>query len=212
MVAKFCGADKSDIGDDFNHYMRMIFGACLNAISHSSKECIKNIHLQEDKSCLRINLQAKLVFSLEQIILFGKLVHEIEFLEENGDRDPLLFTTYRYCTRCIQTVLNDSNLQVIVLFTCNVQLCLLSIKQQFETSSAQVQAIGLQVLKSMVQKSTNVEDNTFLIYFAGEHIKDIFMIIQKILKVFLIFCYSLSCLVIINLLKLLAKSRFVICS
>ncbi|XP_048328605.2 protein SWEETIE isoform X2 [Ziziphus jujuba] len=148
--------DKSDIGDDFIHYMQMILGACLNAMSNLSKDCIESIHLVENKSDLRISLQAQLVFSLEQIISFAKLVHDMEFLEENGDSDPVFLMMYKNCTRCIHTVLGDSNIQV--------------------------QAIGLQVLKGMVQKSTNVEDNTFLIYFAGECIKDIFMIIQKTLK------------------------------
>lgn len=48
----------------------------------------------------------------------------------------------------------------------------------------QVEAIGLQVLKGVVQRDTNAEDKTFLIFFAGELIEDIFKIIQKMLKVF----------------------------
>jgi hypothetical protein len=56
-----------------------------------------------------------------------------------------------------------------------------------EISSAQVQAIGLQVLKNMVQKGMNIEDNTFVIFLVGEHIRDIFSITQKMLKVFSFF-------------------------
>jgi hypothetical protein len=53
-----------------------------------------------------------------------------------------------------------------------------------EISSAQVQAIGLQVLKNMLQKGMNIEENTFVIFLVGEHIRDIFSITQKMLKVF----------------------------
>lgn len=52
-----------------------------------------------------------------------------------------------------------------------------------EFSFTQVQAIGLQVLKSSVQKAT-IEDSAFVIFLVGEHIIDIFTIIQKTLKVF----------------------------
>ena len=48
----------------------------------------------------------------------------------------------------------------------------------------QAQAIGLQVLKNMVQMGTNVEDNAFVMFFAGELITDIFVMMQKMLKVF----------------------------
>lgn len=49
---------------------------------------------------------------------------------------------------------------------------------------AQVQTIGLQVLKGLVQKSTNVEDSTFSMLFVGELAADFFVIIQNTLKVF----------------------------
>lgn len=54
-----------------------------------------------------------------------------------------------------------------------------------EFSFTQVQAIGLQVLKSSVQKAT-IEDSAFVIFLVGEHIIDIFTIIQKTLKVFFV--------------------------
>jgi hypothetical protein len=57
-------------------------------------------------------------------------------------------------------------------------------EQLMEISSAQVQAIGLQVLKNMLQKGMNIEENTFVIFLVGEHIRDIFSITQKMLKVF----------------------------
>lgn len=121
MLIKFCVADKSDVGDDFIHHIRVIFGACLNELSNLSKDCIQSIHLLENKSDLCILQQAKLVFSLEQILLFAKLIHDMEFLEQDGDRGrPVYFTMFKHCTKCIQTVLSDSNIQVNSSFACNI--------------------------------------------------------------------------------------------
>lgn len=50
----------------------------------------------------------------------------------------------------------------------------------------QIQAIGLQVLKSIAQRSNNVENNSFLMFFSGELFGDIFAIIRKMLKVFIV--------------------------
>ncbi|OWM90253.1 hypothetical protein CDL15_Pgr006574 [Punica granatum] len=45
-----------------------------------------------------------------------------------------------------------------------------------------VQAIGLQVLRGMLQRETNVEENGFLLFFTVELIKDISSIVLKILQ------------------------------
>lgn len=49
---------------------------------------------------------------------------------------------------------------------------------------SQVQEIGLQVLRNLIQKGTNVEDDTFLMLFVGELASDFFLIMQNMLKVF----------------------------
>ncbi|XP_030484965.2 protein SWEETIE isoform X1 [Cannabis sativa] len=136
--------------------MRVIFGICLNAIANLSKDCIQKIHLLENKSGLRTLWQAKLAFSLEQTILVAQLIDEIGCPGEHSDGDQVYFHMFKICIECIQNVLNDSNIQV--------------------------QAIGLQVLKGVIQRGTNADDNVFLMFFAGELIEDIFMIIQKSLK------------------------------
>ncbi|EXB97166.1 hypothetical protein L484_008656 [Morus notabilis] len=148
--------DKYKVGDDGVAQMRMILGTCLDAIANLSKDCIKRIHLLESKSDLCTLWQSKLAFSLEQTILFAKLVHEMECLGEHTDNDSVYFIVFKYCTECIQTTLTDSNMRV--------------------------QAIGFQVLKGMVQRPTNAEENAFLMFFAGELVKDIFVIIQKMLQ------------------------------
>lgn len=56
--------------------------------------------------------------------------------------------------------------------------------------SAQVQAIGLQVLKTTVQRALIPEENTFVIFLVGEQIGDIFTLIQQMLKVFVFLCTS----------------------
>ncbi|XP_059452821.1 protein SWEETIE isoform X2 [Corylus avellana] len=149
--------ENPELGDDGILHLRAVLGTCLNMVANLTKDCIDGIHLLENKrSTLRKLLQMKLVFCVEQTITFTKLVHEIQCLGKSKGSDPIYFTLFKYCTECIRTLLADSNIQV--------------------------QAIGLQVLKNMVQKGMNIEDNTFIIFLVGEHIRDIFSITQKMLK------------------------------
>lgn len=93
--------------------MRKILRTCLNVITDLTKDCIKCIHLQGNKSSdLHILQQMKLAFSLEQIISFAKLGYEMDYLEENTDGDLVYYTMFKYGTKCVQTVLSDSNRQV----------------------------------------------------------------------------------------------------
>ncbi|BBH06892.1 HEAT repeat-containing protein [Prunus dulcis] len=104
--------DKSGIGEDGILHMRKILRTCLNVITDLTKDCIKCIHLQENKSSdLHILQQTKLAFSLQQIISFAKLGYEMDYLEDNTDGDLVYYTMFKYCTKCVQTVLSDSNKQ-----------------------------------------------------------------------------------------------------
>lgn len=47
----------------------------------------------------------------------------------------------------------------------------------------QVQATALQVLKSLVQRYNNTEEKSFVIFFVGELIGDIFSLMQRALLV-----------------------------
>lgn len=58
-------------------------------------------------------------------------------------------------------------------------------------SHRQVQAIGLQVLKSKVQRCTNRDENKVMMFFVGVLVRDIFSLIQMMLKV-LFFSFFLS--------------------
>lgn len=165
--------------------MRKILRTCLNVITDLTKDCIKCIHLQENKSSdLHILQQTKLAFSLQQIISFAKLGYEMDYLEDNTDGDLVYYTMFKYCTKRVQTVLSDSNKQVHPYACCIPLWSLFPSMRQLKQFCAQVQTIGLQVLKGLVQKSTNVEDSTFSMLFVGELAADFFVIIQNTLKVF----------------------------
>ncbi|KAF2313762.1 hypothetical protein GH714_013249 [Hevea brasiliensis] len=147
----------SEHGDDGSPRLRAILGTCLNLIADLTKDCIKGIHFVENKrSESRKLLQLKLSFSLEQTISLAKVACQMKCLGETKSRSPFCFTVFKYCSKYFQTVLSDSNLQV--------------------------QAIGLQVLKTTLQRSTDKEDITFLIFFCGELVTDILTMMQTKLK------------------------------
>ena len=77
------------------------------------KDCIKGIHLLENKrpGLLKL-LQLKLSFSIEQMMLFAKLVYESEYGRHAEDSNAICLAVLKYCSKYIQTVLNDSNVQV----------------------------------------------------------------------------------------------------
>lgn len=107
-----CAAENFKLGDEGSHYLRAILGTCLNVLANLIKECIKGIHLLDNKrSDLRKLLQMKLAFSVEQTVSFAKLVHGIHCLGSNSS-DAIYFTLLKYCTECIRMSLVDSNIQV----------------------------------------------------------------------------------------------------
>ncbi|XP_061978756.1 protein SWEETIE isoform X3 [Populus nigra] len=148
--------DSAEHGNNSSH-LRAILGTCLNVIADLIKDCIKGIHLLENKrSDLLKLLQLKLSFSIEQMMLFAKLVYESVYGRQAEDSNTICLAVLKYCSKYIQTVLKDSNVQV--------------------------QAIGLQVLKTMTQRSTSIEDSSFFIFFSGELVTEIFHIIHTSLK------------------------------
>ncbi|XP_050228760.1 protein SWEETIE isoform X2 [Mercurialis annua] len=145
--------DSSEHGDDGSLYLRASFGACLNLISDLTKDCIKGIQFLENKrSDLRKLLQLKLAFSMEQIMSLAKLA--CQYLGETNP--PICFEVFKCCIKYVHIILSDSN--------------------------SQVQAIGLQVLKTTLQRSTDLEDTNFLLCFCGELVTDILTMIQTKLK------------------------------
>ncbi|KAM7267217.1 hypothetical protein ACFE04_009383 [Oxalis oulophora] len=141
------------LGDDGKCQHEAVLGTYLNVITDLSTNCINNIHKSENKkSEQRKLLHSKLAFSLEQTILLAKVAWEIECVED-GNPSSICFAVFKYCTKCVQAALSDSDIQV--------------------------QAIGLQVIKSMFQRESPLEGSIFLEFFIGELIQDIFTMLQK---------------------------------
>lgn len=148
--------EKSTLDEDALCYLRTITGACLNVNVNLTNDCIKSIHMLEDKMTNSSKLpQKKLAFSLEQIITFAKLSYEIELISENQESKAIFYGMLCHCSNSFHEVLNDRYIQV--------------------------QAIGLQTLTGVIRDS-NAESNTFLIFFIGELLNDIFGIIKLALK------------------------------
>ncbi|XP_057757016.1 protein SWEETIE isoform X1 [Arachis stenosperma] len=143
--------------DDGALQLRELFGTCLSVVAAMTKDCIEGFHLQEIRgSNLRKLIQMKLVFSLEQSISIAKLALELKCVADGETSNSLCANALRYCIRCIQTVLNDSNLEI--------------------------QVLGLQFLKARVQRDANTEDKSFIMFLVGELITNIFTLIQKTFK------------------------------
>lgn len=155
-----------------------------------TKDCIKGIHLLDNKkSDSRKLIQTKLAFSFEQTILLAMLTHQC--LAKRTDGNLLHFTLLKHCAESIRNVLGDTNMQVIIYlieqgqFPCSLHsLCeKIVIVPTVSHFILQVQAIGLQVLKGVLQKETNAEDISFLTFFTGEVIEDIFSMALNMLEV-----------------------------
>ncbi|KAK9742494.1 hypothetical protein RND81_03G176900 [Saponaria officinalis] len=132
--------------------LQMITGACQDAILNFVKDCIEAIHRLENRtSSLRKLVYAKLTFCLEQMLFFADLMYKIDPSPEND----CSMNISRGCIRSISPVLVDANIHV--------------------------QAIGLQVLKNMIQKTLNSNSHSFMLFVSGELLKDILMVIKKII-------------------------------
>nr|KYP59481.1 HEAT repeat-containing protein 5B [Cajanus cajan] len=172
--------------DDSILPLKDMFGTCLSVVAALTKDCIEGFHLQEVKSFNQRKLMhTKLAFSLEQIISISKLALESKYAEDCEARNSICVGALRYCVRCIQTVLSDSNMQV--------------------------QVIGLQFLKARIQRGANTEDNSFMMFLVGELIADIFTLIHKMLKQNTITRESVTiaseCLSLLVLLQTLSKGN-----
>ncbi|KAK1433251.1 hypothetical protein QVD17_10160 [Tagetes erecta] len=148
--------EKPTLDDDDLHYLRTITRACLNMNLNLTNNCVKSIHLLEDKMRNSSHLsQKKLVFSLEQIITFAKLTYKVELISDNQESKPICYSMLCQCTKSFREVLNDEYIQV--------------------------QAITLQTLTGVIRDS-NAENNTFLTFFIGELLNDIFGVVKQVLK------------------------------
>ncbi|XP_071711040.1 protein SWEETIE [Rutidosis leptorrhynchoides] len=148
--------EKSTLDDDSLCYLRTVTRACLNMNVNLTNDCIKSIHLLEDKMTGSSKLpQKKLAFSLVQIVTCAKLAYEIDLISNNQESKPIFYSILRQCTRSFHEVLNDQYIQI--------------------------QAVTLQTLIGVVRDS-NSDTNTFLTFFIGELLNDVFGVIKTSLK------------------------------
>lgn len=148
--------DKSELDSERVCQLRTINLACLNASARLISECVDSIHQMEDKrSNQQKLLQMRLAFSLEHVVSFAEVAFELVSFGEGKENDPSLSTDLYHSNQCIRAVLSDYNIQV--------------------------QVISLQVLKSMLQKSSD-KCNSFEIFFVGELAGDLLIVIQKFLE------------------------------
>ncbi|CAI9766931.1 unnamed protein product [Fraxinus pennsylvanica] len=176
---------KSELGADGISHFQTISRACLNATASLTNDCIQRIHQLEYKrsnSCKM--LHTKLAFSVEQIFQFAMLAFEFEGPGEDAESNPILFAVLHHGIQCVRAVLTDSDIQI--------------------------QAIGLQVVKVILHKGSSAEFNNFSIFFVGELVGDLFIIIQKILEKPInreAVAIAMECLKILMLLQTLSKAN-----
>ncbi|XP_077230289.1 HEAT repeat-containing protein isoform X2 [Tasmannia lanceolata] len=154
--------DEAKHHEDANAHIATVLGAWQNEILHLSQDCIRSIHMLEDKrtnSCKPF--QMKLSLCLEEAVSLARLAHETQQLGTNKDNNHMFFfTIYKLSTKCIQITLTDSDIQV--------------------------QTIGLHVLKSIAQRELgeglNLGNHSFFLLLTGELIGDILSLIHKMMK------------------------------
>ncbi|KAJ4961466.1 hypothetical protein NE237_021376 [Protea cynaroides] len=152
--------DKPISDDDVLADLKIVLGTWYNVIASLTVHCVTGIHLLVNKKSKHFKLlQMKLIFCLEQNFSFAKLAHEIEDLREKKSNNHLFFSIYKHCTKHIQMILTDSDIEV--------------------------QTTGLQVLKSVVQRElgeSSGTQNNFFMFFIGELLGDMLTVVQNMLK------------------------------
>ncbi|KAL4197361.1 hypothetical protein AMTRI_Chr04g187950 [Amborella trichopoda] len=151
--------DESIRVGDANADMETLLKAWSSTIMHLSSQCIWGFHMNENKKSNSTKiLLVKLSDCLEEAVSLAKLVHNIQLLQQTKVSEGLkCFSAYLCCIKCIQSTLNDSNMQV--------------------------QIVGLHKLKSIAQRGLGgKEDHSFILFLVGELFGDIFSLIQNALQ------------------------------
>ncbi|KAL8476600.1 hypothetical protein ACS0TY_029047 [Phlomoides rotata] len=148
---------ESELGADGISQLVSVTRACLNATVTLTNSCVQAIHqLEKKRSNLRKMLLLKLAYSVEQLFSYATLAYSSEAPRESQERKPVLYRVLHLSIQSIQTVLTDSDIQI--------------------------QAVGLQVVKVILQKGIGAEFDPFLIFYFGELVEDIFVIVQNIVE------------------------------
>ncbi|VAI77069.1 unnamed protein product [Triticum turgidum subsp. durum] len=140
---------------------QVALGALISLLAYFCTECDNRITMLENKISDSYRLLAKILFFCSgEVIALAKLVHEIEFLNENGSKnDVYMCGSFRHCIHVIQGSLRSTNMQV--------------------------QMLGIHVLKTCAQREltevSQTETHSFMILL-GELLGDVFDLMQTALK------------------------------
>ncbi|XP_073155187.1 protein SWEETIE isoform X2 [Henckelia pumila] len=157
IISLLKGYEKSELVADGITHLASITRACLSATARFTKDCIDAIHQLDNKSShLRKVLYLKLAFSVELVFSLASLAFVCEGPGDSQESSPVLYKMLHHSIQCIQAMLADSDIQI--------------------------QAVGLQVVKVILQKGIGAASNTFLIFFVGELVGDLLIIIQNVLE------------------------------
>ncbi|KAL0332487.1 UNVERIFIED_CONTAM: protein SWEETIE [Sesamum calycinum] len=105
---------KSELGADGITHLLSITRACLNATVSLTNDCVQAIHQLENKrSRLHKMLLLKLAYSVEQFFSYATLAFVFEGPGENQESNPLLSRGLHLSIQCIESVLTDSDIQVV---------------------------------------------------------------------------------------------------
>ncbi|CAA6670474.1 unnamed protein product [Spirodela intermedia] len=139
-----------------------IFHVWATMVSDLYENCNKKLHMLDKQASDPWKLLAKkLSFCLEDAIAVTRLAHETAWASGKEEiKEGILFSLYNRCIKCIKMALSDDNVKV--------------------------QAISLLVLKNVVQKvhteGSDAKARSFLLFFTGELLEEIFFLIQETLK------------------------------
>ncbi|KAF7096581.1 hypothetical protein CFC21_098502 [Triticum aestivum] len=157
---KRCFRERVEPGDVHTN-PQVALGALISLLAYFCTECDNRITMLENKISDSYRLLAKILFFCSgEVIALAKLVHEIEFLNENGSKnDVYMCGSFRHCIHVIQGSLRSTNMQV--------------------------QMLGIHVLKTCAQREltevSQTETHSFMILL-GELLGDVFDLMQTALK------------------------------
>ncbi|EPS71513.1 hypothetical protein M569_03245, partial [Genlisea aurea] len=140
---------KTDLESDGITELTSVISAALDATSTLTNNCISEIHNESNSHKL---LLLKLRIAVEQLSLCSYLAFTFEGPGRTQERSPVLYGVLHRSIQCIRDVLSHSN--------------------------KQIQSVALQVIKEMLQKGFGGESNPFLVFYVGELVEDLFLIIR----------------------------------
>ncbi|XP_044958991.1 protein SWEETIE isoform X1 [Hordeum vulgare subsp. vulgare] len=157
---KKCFRERVEPGDVHTN-PQVALGALVSLLAYFCTECDNRISMLENKISDSYRLLAKILFFCSgEVIALAKLVHKIEFLNENGTKNDVhMCDSFRHCIHIIQGSLHSTNMQV--------------------------QMLGIHVLKTCAQREltevSQTETHSFMILL-GELLGDVFDLMQTALK------------------------------